>query len=153
MPRHATPVMNAKAVVAALVLALAAYFAIIGYRGVYLVGQHSWELKLLGVGVLILPLVGVWAVVAELRFGMATERLGRRLAGEGTPAGPALPRSAAGRVDRCAADEWFDAQRAVVVADPRSWRGWYGLALAYDLAGDRRRARSAMRTAIELAAG
>ena len=42
--------------------------------------------------------------------------------------------------------------RAEVEAAPDDWRGWYRLAHAYDLAGDRKRARSAMRQAIELAA-
>ena len=31
---------------------------------------------------------------------------------------------------------------------PADWRRWYRLAVAYDVAGDRRRARAAMRTAI-----
>jgi len=38
-----------------------------------------------------------------------------------------------------------------VEAAPEDWRGWYRLGHAYDLAGDRKRARSAMRQAIELA--
>ena len=36
---------------------------------------------------------------------------------------------------------------------PQDWRGWYALAHAYDLAGDRKRARSAMRHAIDLEGG
>jgi Flp pilus assembly protein TadD len=35
-------------------------------------------------------------------------------------------------------------------ADPGNWRVWYRLALAYDAAGDRTRARSAVRHAISL---
>jgi len=31
---------------------------------------------------------------------------------------------------------------------PADWSRWYRLAVAYDVAGDRRRARAAMRTAI-----
>ena len=41
--------------------------------------------------------------------------------------------------------------RAEVEAAPEDWRGWYRLAHAYDLSGDRKRARSSMRHAIELA--
>jgi Flp pilus assembly protein TadD len=40
--------------------------------------------------------------------------------------------------------------RADVEADPDDWRHWYRLARAYDYAGDRRRAREAMKTAVEL---
>jgi hypothetical protein len=139
--------------VALLLVALALYFLLIGYRGVYLLGQDRVALKVFGVAVLVLPLVGVWVVVAEIRFGLATERLARRLdepPGE-SPDDP-LPRTAGGRVDRAAADARFELRRVEVQAEPDDWRRWYRLALAYDDAGDRKRARSAMRTAIERAA-
>jgi cytochrome c-type biogenesis protein CcmH/NrfG len=141
--------VTAKRVVALLLLALAAYFALIGYRGVYLLSQPKLELKVLGGAVLVLPLVGLWVVVAELRFGRATQRLGRQLDAEGEPPDPELPRTAGGRISREAADALFEERRIAVEADPEQWRGWYRLAVAYDLAGDRKRARAAMRTAIE----
>lgn len=141
--------MNARRVVALLVAALAVYFVLIGYRGVQLIGDHRPVLVVLGVAVIVLPLVGVWVVVAEVRFGLATERLAHRL--EPDPE-PPLPRSPSGRVDRAAADERFALRRAQVEAAPDDWQAWYRLAEAYDDAGDRRRARAAMRTAIERAA-
>ena len=141
--------MNAKRVVGLLLVALAAYFALIGYRGVYLLGQHSIALKVLGAAVLALPLVGIWVVVAELRFGAATARLGRQLDAEGVPPDE-LPRTPAGRIDRDAADELFALRRTEVEAAPDDWRRWYRLAEAYDHSGDRKRARAAMRTAIDL---
>lgn len=135
-----------------LVFAMAVYFALIGYRGVYLITQEQWTLKVLGAAVLVLPLLGIWVVVAEIRFGMASEHLARRLAaaGESTEL-PELPRLPSGRPDRKAADGWFDEQRTVVEQAPDDWRGWFRLAQAYDLAGDRKRARSALRTAISKA--
>jgi Flp pilus assembly protein TadD len=143
--------MNARRVVVLLVLVLAAYFAIIGYRGVYLVQQHAVGLRVLGAAVLVLPLVGLWVVVAEIRFGLATQRLAERLDAEGAPAEEQPARLPSGRIDRDSADALFECRRAEVEADPADWRGWYRLALAYDQAGDRRRARAAMRTAIERA--
>jgi cytochrome c-type biogenesis protein CcmH/NrfG len=140
--------MNAKRAVALLIVALAAYFAIIGYRGVYLLGQHGAGLKLLGAAVLALPLIGIWVVIAELRFGLATERLAARLDAEGVPPEPELARTPAGRIERDAADALFERRRHDVEEHPDDWRRWYLLALAYDHAGDRRRARDAMRTAI-----
>jgi len=142
--------VSAKRVVALLLLALAAYFALIGYRGAYLLAEHSVGMKVLGVAVLVLPLIGIWVVVAELRFGAATARLGRELDAQGVPPDD-LPRTAAGRIDRDAADELFAQRRAEVEAAPGDWRGWYRLAEAYDHAGDRKRARAAMRTAIAAA--
>ena len=138
--------MTARRAVVVLLAALAAYFAIIGYRGVVLLGESSVALKVLGGAVLALPLVGVWVAVAEVRFGLATERLAHQL---DEPA-PELPRTPSGRVDRNAADALFEQCRHSVESAPQDWRAWFRLAEAYDLAGDRRRARSAMRTAISL---
>ncbi|MCW2497455.1 hypothetical protein [Jatrophihabitans sp.] len=145
--------MNARRTVALLIAALAAYFVLIGYRGFYLLGQHKVSLKVLGVAVLVLPLVGLWVVVAEVRFGFATQRLAAVLDEEGVEIDePELARHPSGRVDRKAADAYFERRRTIVEADPENWRGWYQLAVAYDLAGDRRRAREAMRRAIAFAA-
>jgi Flp pilus assembly protein TadD len=102
----------------------------------------------LGVAVLVLPLIGIVVVAAELRFGFATQRLAQRLDAEGVPPDPELPRLASGRVDRGSADAAFDTVREEVEAHPEDWRCWYRLALTYDAAGDRKRARAAMRTAI-----
>jgi hypothetical protein len=138
--------VRARWVIGLLLFALVVYFALIGIRGVYLVGQSSSALKVLGVAVLVIPLIGIWVVVAELRFGRATQRLADAL--DPDDAVDELPRSPSGRVDRAAADALFERRRAEVEAAPGDWRCWYRLALAYDAAGDRRRARAAMRDAI-----
>jgi hypothetical protein len=140
--------MTARRAVALLVVALATYVVLVGYRGVFLLDESSIILKALGAAVLVLPVVGVWVVAAEIRFGLATQRLARRLDAEGVPPEPELPRRPSGRVDRQAADALFDQCRHEVEDEPADWRRWYRLAVAYDVAGDRRRARAAMRTAI-----
>ena len=141
---------NPLAVVAVLLAAMAFYFGLIGYRGLYLLGQDRWLLKVLGVAVLVLPVIGCWVVVAELRFGLASQRLERRMREAGSRPTcrccPGCPR--AGWIAR-AADGWFDQQRQAVEQAPQDWRSWFRLAQAYDLAGDRKRAREALRTAIE----
>ncbi len=144
--------VSARRLVAVLLVALAAYFALIGYRAVYLFGQHSLGLRVLGAAVLVLPAIGIVVVVAEVRFGLATQRLAARMDADGVPPAPAPARTVSGRIDRDAADAAFAQCRAMVEADPADWHNWYLLALAYDDAGDRRRARAAMRTAIERAA-
>ena len=55
-----------------------------------------------------------------------------------------------GRVMREDGDAVFPIYRADVEAHPDDWRAWYRLGLAYDAAGDRRRARAAVRQAIRL---
>ncbi|HEY3736899.1 MAG TPA: tetratricopeptide repeat protein [Jatrophihabitans sp.] len=147
--RKKVPAPRAKRMVLVLVLVLAVYFILIGQRGVELLRDPQITLKVLGIAVLILPLVGAWVVVAELRFGVATQILAERLDEEGAEPEPPLPMTPAGRLDRDAADALFEQRKAAVETDSGNWRAWYRLALAYDYAGDRKRAREAMRTAIE----
>lgn len=145
--------MKARYVVVLLCGAVLFYMGLILYSAIYLLTQPDLVLQLLAVGIIIIVPIGGWLIYQELRFGQATARLARQL-----PEDPqaqaqveALPRRPSGRVDRAAADELFAARRETVEADPNAWAGWFRLAEAYDLAGDRRRARSAMRTAIDRA--
>lgn len=144
--------MRARITVAILTAVLVVYFVLLAERGIALIRTGNLVAVGLGIGVFLLPVIGVVLVVMELRFGAATARLSRQLAAEGAlPDDSGLPRRPSGRVDRDAADAHFAEVKTVVEADPDNWRGWYALGHAYDLAGDRRRAREAMRHAIELA--
>ncbi|MFM9035795.1 MAG: hypothetical protein ACKOQ4_16195 [Mycobacterium sp.] len=139
--------------IAFLCLALLVYFAVLTRTAVALLRTGTPAAIALGVGVLLLPVVGLWATVATLRAGLAHQRLARLAASDGAELDvTGLPRRPSGRVDRDAADELFAAVRAEVEADPDDWRGWYRLARAYDYAGDRSRARETMRTAVRLQA-
>jgi len=147
--------MRARGVVIVLMVAMAVYLVLLGQRAVWLIGQGGAVSVLLGVGVLILPFIGVTIIVSEWRFGASAERLGRALAQDGwtpeaDPVLSTLPRRPSGRVDRTAADEVFAIYSARVESEPGDWKAWYRLGVAYDLAGDRPRARRAMRQAIAL---
>ncbi len=143
--------MKARTTAIILTAVLAVYFVLLGERAVWLIQTGTGVGIGLGVAVLLLPVVGAWIAVVNLRFGARVEKLARRLAGEGTlPDASGLPRRPSGRVDRDAADVWFDERKAEVDAAPEDWRRWYRLAYAYDLAGDRRRARETMRHALRL---
>ena len=125
---------------------------------IVLVGQRAWLLLVSGdpVGVLMgaalvaLPLIALWALGRELWFGVRAERLGKRLEADGALPDEAVAVRPSGRVVREDADALFPAYRADVEARPEDWRAWYRLGLAYDAAGDRRRARDAVRRAIRL---
>lgn len=142
--------MRTKVLVAVLALGVLFYLVTLGQRGWALVSSGTVPGVLLGVGVLLLPVFVAWAVWREVRFGMATERMARQLHGEGALPAETLPRTPSGRVDRAAADDVFTRYRAAVESAPEDWRGWFRLAWAYDVAGDRRRARAAMRHAVSL---
>jgi cytochrome c-type biogenesis protein CcmH/NrfG len=136
-----------------LCLALLVYFVTLTATAVALLRTGTPAATALGVGVLLLPLVGLWAVVATLRAGFAHQRLARLAAEDGMDLDvSALPKTASGRVQRDAADALFQSVRREVEADPDDWRRWYRLARAYDYAGDRTRAREAMRKAVALQA-
>lgn len=146
--------MKARVTAILLTAAVVVYCVLLGQRAVELIRTGETVGIALGVGVLILPVIGLWIAAANMRFGARVEKLGRRLAADGRlPDSAELPKRPSGRVDRDAADEWFQHRRAEVEADPDDWGGWYRLAYGYDLAGDRRRAREAMRHALHLADG
>jgi len=107
---------------------------------------------LLGVGVLLLVVLGAVLLVGEVQFGIATQRLGERLAEEGgLPEVPAdAPRLPSGRLTRDAADALFAVRRAEVEAAPQDWRAWFRLGTAYGDARDTPRGRTAMRRAVRL---
>jgi hypothetical protein len=104
----------------------------------------------MGVALLVLPIIAAWAIGRELLFGAQTEKLVRILDAEGGLPVEDLPHRASGRPLRDAADAEFPTYKAEVEAAPESWRAWFRLGLAYDAAGDRRRARDALRQSIRL---
>ncbi|NIH84301.1 tetratricopeptide repeat protein [Amycolatopsis granulosa] len=145
--------MRARNVALLLTAALVVYLVLLAERAVALIRTGTVAGIGLGIGVLILPLLGLWMVIATWRSGTRIQHLARRLDAEGgLPDVADLPRMPSGRVDRAAADAWFEERRAELEQHPGDWRYWYRLAHAYDIAGDRRRARATMRKALELEA-
>ena len=142
--------------VAAFVVAavLLVYLVLLGGRAMLMITSGQPVFIALGLAVFVLPVLGAVLVADQLRFGASTERLARRLHDEGRlPDVSHLPTRPSGRVERDAADAWFDEKQAELEAAPQDWRAWFALAQAYDLAGDRNRGRKAMRHAIELEKG
>jgi hypothetical protein len=137
-------------VVVLLVALLGFYLVLLGVRGISLLGDPRLVVKGLGLGIVLLPVIGLAILVTELRFGRAAQRLGERLADEvGLPPDdePAPP---VGRRDYARADAVFAERRAEVERDPDDWRAWYRLGRAYGDAGDVGRGRRAVRRAIAL---
>lgn len=138
------------AVIAFMLAALVVYAVLIGLQSVTFLRSGSVVGTLLGLAVLVVPLLGLGLSVRELRFGQQCARLVAELdAEQGLPVDD-LPRRPSGRVDRGAADAHFQRMRTETEEAPEDWRRWLRLSLAYDDAGDRTRARSAARHAIEL---
>jgi cytochrome c-type biogenesis protein CcmH/NrfG len=136
------------AIVMAVLLAL--YIALVAQRAYLLLVSGEPILIGMGVALVVLPVIAVWALGRELWFGYRAERIARRLESEGGLPDDEVAVRPSGRVMREDGDAVFPHYRADVEKNPDDWRAWYRLALAYDAAGDRRRARSAVRSAIAL---
>ena len=138
--------------VAALLMSalLVLYLVLVLQLAVRLITVDNGIAQALGIALLVLPLLGAWALAAELLFGIRTQKLVSRLDAAGELPVDSLPKRTSGRPERAAADAEFPRYRAAVEADPGSWQAWFRLGLSYDASGDRSRARRAIRRAISL---
>jgi tetratricopeptide (TPR) repeat protein len=142
--------MSTKLGVVVMSALLLLYLVAVAQLAISLIITDDPLAKGMGVALLLLPLIGAWAMAAELAFGMRSQKLADRLNREGTLPVDSLPKRSSGRVDRAAADAEFPAYRLDVEQHPDDWRAWFRLGLAYDASGDRRRARNSIRRAIAL---
>ena len=127
------------------------YLVLVAERSVALMGSGDPIGIAIGSLMIFLPAVAFWGIAMELRFGLRIEKLGEVLKKENSwPQFPFVLRPS-GRPTKQSAQDVFDEFRQKVAADENNWRAWFALGLAYDAAGDRSRARKAMRQAIVLA--
>lgn len=134
----------------ALSLLLVLYIVTAARAGVALVATGEPIAVGLGAAVLVLPALGLWLLAREWWLALQVQAMADELAAAGRLPVDDLPHRPSGRPDRAAADEAFTAARAAVEAEAQSWERWFALGFAYDAARDRRRARSALRTAARL---
>jgi len=148
--RSRTPLVAALALTALLAL----YVVLVAGRAVALMRTGEPVGVALGVAFAVLPLLVLVLVAREWRLAIDVQRMADTLADRGELPEDDLPRSPGGRIDRTAATVRFEAARTdAEAAGPADWGAWYRLAFAYDAAGDRRRARAALRHASRLYRG
>jgi hypothetical protein len=142
--------MKGRLAVILMAALLVFYLVLVGWRAVLFVASGEPVGIVIGVALIVLPIVGVWALSRELLFGIRSGRLVTILEEQGQLPVEELPTRASGRPLRDAADAEFPRYQAEADAAPEDWRAWFRLGLAYDASGDRRRARGAIRRAIAL---
>lgn len=142
--------MTPRTVAWILAAAVAVYLLFTAARSWVLIASGDPVPMLLGVSVIAIPAIGAWVLWRELAFGLNTQRLGRELGAQGGLPVDDLPRTPSGRIEKDAADVRFAEYEQQVQESPDDWRAWYRLAIGYDDARDRKRARAAMRRAIAL---
>ena len=141
--------MTTRAGAILMAVLLAIYLVLVGWRAVQFVATGEPVAVGIGIALIVLPVIAAWALWREIAFGVQSQALMRRLEAEdGLDLG--IPTTPSGRAERASADAAFPGFREAAVAERDSWRAWLRLGLAYDAAGDRRRARSAVRRAITL---
>ena len=145
--------LRTQVLIALMCVALVVYFLLLGRIAFAFISSGEPAAIGLGFALLALPLIGIWVMASTLQAGFAHQRLVRMASEQNLDLDVSdLPRRASGRIERAAADALFDIVRNELREDPDNWIRWYRLARAYDYAGDRGRARAAMRRAVELEA-
>jgi cytochrome c-type biogenesis protein CcmH/NrfG len=119
-------------------------------RGIILLQEPSLIAIAMGLAILVLPVVALWALFAELQFGLKAQRLSRRLIALDIP-GLDLELRASGRATKESAAKELERIQDAVTNDPKSWSLWFQLGEVHDAAGERKNARAAIREAILLA--
>jgi hypothetical protein len=129
---------------------LGVYLTLVGERSIALVNSPQPIAVAIGALMLFLPAVAAWGIFLELRFGLRIEKLGEILKKDNAWPRFEFELRPSGRPTRESAEAIFGKYQKLVENDESNWKVWFALGLAYDAAGDRARARKAMRSAIAL---
>lgn len=134
-----------------LAAALLVYIAVAVWLAVMFISAGTPVSIGMGVTLLILAPLGGWALVREMQFGFAADRLGRTLDAEGGMPAAETELTPSGRIARADADPLIARYRAEAEAPGADWRARYRLGVVQDAAGRRKDARASIREAIRLA--
>lgn len=127
------------------------YAAGLAQRSWVLLADPGWLPKLFGALILLFPVLAVWVIFVEVRFGFRTERLAKRLQ-DYPELAPEFEYRPSGRVTRPSAEAALTKALARLETESGRWQNWLLVAITSDAAGDRKTARSAARKAISLEA-
>lgn len=142
--------MRTKIWVAVMAILAVSYIAIFGSRGLLLIAEPSIIAQLIGVSMFVFPLVALWSIAVEIKFGFDSERLSKRLTQEKFPE-LELELRPSGKAHTESAKVEFQKVKQQLESNESDWRLWFRLGEAYEASGDRKRARAAIREAIKLA--
>ncbi|MGL6235293.1 MAG: hypothetical protein ACRC20_08100 [Segniliparus sp.] len=127
------------------------YLGVMAWRGVLLLRNGGSLAGLLAFGVLLLPLVGLWVIVATLREALTHQRLVSIMQDSGQDLDlSGVARTASGKLTAEAGEELVAQLQNGVDQRPGEWQAWYRLARGQDAAGNRSAARASMRRAVDL---
>jgi len=137
--------------VALIGAALILYFVLMGQKAILLIASGEPVGIAMGAALIVLPLIGVWALGREIQFGVQAERLGTRLDSEGGMPAAETELTPSGRIAKGDAEPLVQRYEAEADAAGDDWRARYRLGVVQDAAGRRKDARASIRAAIRLA--
>ena len=126
------------------------YTALLANTGVTLLLLDEPVAKVMGFFILVFPILAIWLIIREFAFGVKIERFATAVESQGKWPHFAFELRPSGRPTRESADRVFASFAKNAEQNPESALAWFSLGLAYDAAGDRPRARKAMRKALAL---
>lgn len=129
------------------------YVAILGQHGLLLVSSGDPLQIVFGALILVFPVIAIFSIYREFKFGIAVEKLAKSLETKNEWPKFSFELRPSGRPTKESARLEFERVRKLTEADPDNWKSWFALGLTYDAAGDRPRARAAMREAIRRSSG
>lgn len=141
-----------KAKIGAVVMSalLLLYIVLLSQTAISLLQTDIMIAKIMGAFIAVFPILGAWAIFLEFKFTVALEKLQNRINEEGKFPSFDLEVRPSGRPVRSSAEKMFELYKSEVEMYPDDFHAWFNLGVAYNAAGDRRRARGAMQKAIAL---
>lgn len=143
--------MKTRIGVALIAAALILYFVLMGQKAVLFISSGEPIGIAMGIALIVLPLIGVWALIREIQFGVQAERLGTKLDSEGGMPVAESELTPSGRIAKNDAEPLIQRYTAEADATGDDWRARYRLGVVQDAAGRRKDARASIRAAIQLA--
>jgi tetratricopeptide (TPR) repeat protein len=126
------------------------YVGLLSNTGFTLLGINEPVAKIMGALILVFPIFALWLTIREFIFGIQVERLASQIEAAGNWPHFDFELRPSGRPTRESADRVFASFAKAAEQNPTDSTAWFSLGLAYDAAGDRSRARAAMRKALAL---
>lgn len=142
--------MSSRIGVVVMAAALVLYLAVAGWGALLMLRTGEPVGIAMGVALLVLPLIGAWALIREVQFGLAASRLGRTLDAEGGMPDAPEQLTPSGRLLEADIEPMITQYTAEADAAPGDWRARYRLGVVQDAAGRRKDARASIRESIRL---
>lgn len=131
--------------------ALVLYFVLMGQKSILFIASGDPVGIAMGIALIVLPLIGAWALVREIQFGIQAEKLGTQLNSEGGMPQAETELTPSGRIAKADAEPIIQRYAADAAASSDDWRAHYRLGVVQDASGRRKDARASIRAAIQIA--